>query len=214
MAYAHCYNTNKNNFDWIAFYDADEFLYLVKNRNARVFFSSPKFKNCSSILLNWKYYGDNNNIFYESKPIIERFKIPFEFPNNPKKDIILRTAGKSIIKGGLNITWAHFPHFIKNQPICRPDGKIIENPFSPSQYSIAYIKHYTTKSTEEFADRLIRGTVYSKNTSNEDYMVQRLKIYYFLFNKINKIKIEVLEKKLKINLKKYLLNDTNFKRRY
>ena len=102
MAYFHCYNANKNNFDWIAFYDADEFLYLVNYKNARLFFSHSKFKNCSSILLNWKYYGDNDNIFYEKKPLIERFKIPFEFPQNGKKDIILRTAGKSIIRGGLN----------------------------------------------------------------------------------------------------------------
>ena len=208
IAYFHCYNTNKNNFDWIAFYDVDEFLFLGNYKNARLFFSLSKFKNCSSILLNWKYYGDNNNIFYEPKPIIERFKIPFEFPKNGKKDIILRTAGKSIIRGGLNITWAHFPHFIKNQPICRPDGTIIKNPFSEPQYSIAYIKHYTTKSTEEFADRLIRGTVYSKNTSNAEYMIQRLKIYYFLFNKINEKKLEVLETKLKINLKKYFINES------
>ena len=209
IAYTHCYNMNKNNFDWIAFYDVDEFLYLINYTNVRTFFSFYKFKNCSSILINWKYYGDNNNIYYEEKPIIERFKIPFVFPKKCNKQLFFRSAAKSIIRGSLNITWQHFPHFIKNQPICRPDGKIIKDPFSPPQYSIAYIKHFTTKSTEEFADRLIRGTVFSNNTSSDEYKIERLKIYYFFFNKINTTKIEVLEKKLKLNLKAIFLKTTN-----
>ena len=207
-AYMHCYNNNKNIFDWIAFYDVDEFLYLINYNNIKNFLSSDIFKNCSSILINWKYYGDNNHLFYDSKPIMERFKIPFEFPKN-YKDLILKCASKSIIRGGLNITWAHFPHFLKSQSICRPNGEIIHDPFSSPQYSIAYIKHYATKSTEEYADRLIKGTVNSKIIFNDEFIIKRLKIYYFLFNKITKKKIELLEEKLGIKLKKYFYNITN-----
>lgn len=207
-AYMNCYNNNKNIFDWIAFYDVDEFLHLMFYNNIKNFLSSPIFKKCSSILINWKYYGDNNYLFYESKPIIERFKIPFEFPKNYNKDIYLRSAAKTIVRGGLNITWAHFPHFLKSQTICRANGKIIKDPLSSPQYSIAYIKHFATKSTEEFADRLIRGTVNSKNTSNNEYIIQRLKTYYFIFNKITKKKIDLFGKKLGIKLAKFFDNRT------
>lgn len=206
IAYNHCYETNKNDFDWIAFYDVDEFLYIAKYNNINDFFSLPIFKKCSSVLINWKYYGDNDILYYEPKPVRERFKKPFEFPKKGKIDILLYSAAKTIVKGGLNISWAHFPHFLKNQPICRPNGKIIKNPISTPQFSIAYIKHYTTRSTEEFIDRLLRGTVYSKNTSNIEYMIQRLKIYYFYINKITQKKINLLEKRLKIKLGKYFDN--------
>ena len=152
---------------------------------------------------------DNNNLFYESKPVLERFQIPFYFPKKSKNS--LQSAAKTIIKGGLNISWLHFPHYLKSQTICRPNGKIIKAPYFPyfsPDYSIAFIKHFTTKSTEEYADRLIRGTVNSENTSSKTYMINRLKLYYFLINKITKSKIDFLEKKLNIKLKNFIKNSS------
>ena len=89
-----------------------------------------------------------------------------------------------MVKGGLNITWAHFPHYLKNKPICRPDGSIVKNYFSEPQFSIAFIKHYVTKSTEEFIKRIIRGTVYSK-MNYMNYLNFRIKRYYFFFTKLS-----------------------------
>ena len=59
-AYNDCYINNKNKFDWISFYDIDEYLYLKNFKNINQFLSLSKFKKCSSILINWRYYGDNN----------------------------------------------------------------------------------------------------------------------------------------------------------
>lgn len=67
-------------------------------------------------------------------------------------------------------------------------------------YSLAHIKHYATKSTEEFSNKLIKGAVYSNNTNNKNYMVGRILYYYFYFNKITRRKIELFEKKLNITL--------------
>ena len=200
LAYNQCYNNNKYNYDWIAFFDVDEFLYLYSYNNINKFLSLPKFKNCSSLLINWKYYGDNNNIFYESKPLKQRFTKPYYFSKKTRKYTFFYCAAKSIIRGGLNITWKHFPHFLKNPNICRPNGNIIKKPLSPPNYSFAFIKHYATKSTEEFADKLVRGAVNSNNTLNKSYWVKNINIYYFLFNKKNKEKINLFEKKLNINL--------------
>lgn len=200
LAFNQCYNNNKNNYDWIAFFDVDEFLYLYNNRNINKFLSLPKFKKCSSLLINWKYYGDNNNVFYESKPLKKRFIKPFSFSNKNKIFIYYYAAAKSIIRGGLNITWEHFPHYLKNNIICRPNGEIIKNPLSPPKYSLAYIKHYVTKSTEEFADKLLKGAVNSNNTLNRSYWIDKINNYYFFFNKKNEDKINLFEKKLKIKL--------------
>ena len=100
----------------------------------------------------------------------------------------------------LNITWKHFPHFLKNGIICRPNGKIVKNPLSPPDFSFAFIKHYVTKSTEEFADKLLKGAVYSNNTLTKSYWIKSINRYYFLFNSKSKDKIHLFEKKLHIKL--------------
>ena len=205
-AYNDCYFNNDKYFDWIAFYDVDEFLYLENYTNINEFLSLKIFENCSSILINWRYYGDNNNVFYEPKPLQNRFTKPFNFLENKTYDKYFYAAAKSIVKGRLNITWAHFPHFLKDSNICRPDGKIVKEPLSPPQYSSAYIKHYTTKSIEEYLIKLFKGNVISNSNLNFDSLIFWIKEYYFLFNKITKEKLKLIKYILKFNIEKYLKN--------
>ena len=89
----------------------------------------------------------------------------------------MTSGAKTIVRGGLNIIWQHFPHYLNNTINCRPDGTILNNYYSPPQYSIAYINHYTTKSTEEFAERLNKGDIILK--VNEVYLKTRIYNYYF-----------------------------------
>ena len=161
----------------------------------------PKFKNCQSILINWKYYGDNNKLYYEPKHLIERFTKPFYFKNKIKPKYYFSVA-KTIVRGGLNIKWGLLPHYLKNTINCKADGKIINNYLSPPQFSLAYIKHYITKSTEEFAEKLKRGDVLLK--VNDKYIRNRINNYYFIFNTKTKDKIKLFNVKLqyKNNTKK------------
>jgi hypothetical protein len=181
----------------MAFYDADEYLYMNLYKDINKFLSLSKFKKCSSILINWKYYGDNDNLYYVPKPLQERFTKPFYFNNNMNQ--YLFSAGKTIVRSGLNLTWELFPHYLKNKPICRPNGRILRKYFSPPQYSCAYIKHFATKSTEEFIERIIKGTVNS-NQSSSEFIMFRIKDYYFLLNKFTQEKKNMFEKKLNIIL--------------
>ena len=203
-AYNDCYINNNNKFDWIAFYDIDEFLYLKNYSNINDFLSLPKFEKCSSILINWKYYGDNNNIYYEAKPIRKRFTKPFTFLNNKTYDKYFFAAAKSIVRSGLNLSWAHFPHFINDSMICRADGTILNDPFSPPQYSYAYIKHFTTKSTEEYIIKLFKGNVNCNYSLSLDSFVFWFNNYYFLFNEKTKQKLLFIKKILKFNIFKYI----------
>ena len=203
-AYNDCYINNKNSFDWIAFYDIDEYLYLKNYKNINQFLSLSKFKKCSSILINWRYYGDNNNIYYEPKPLKIRFSKPFEFSKNKKYNIYFYSAAKSIIRGKLDLKWSHFPHFINSSSICSPDGLIIRNPFSPPNYSNAFIKHYATKSTEEYLLKFLKGNVIESNFVNIDNLIFWLSKYYFLFNKITTKKLRFIKRFIKIDISKYL----------
>lgn len=131
MAITDCYEKYNKDYDWIAFYDIDEFLYIQN-------YTQPKFNKCQNILNNWKYYGDNNIVYYENKPLKERFikeynieKLSFNKFNY--------CAAKSIIRGGLKLIWAFLPHYTNNTINCRADGKFLDNYFSPLQYTFAYI---------------------------------------------------------------------------
>jgi len=195
-AYNECYTKYNNKFDWIAFLDTDEFLYINNYKNINKFLSLKKFENCSNILINWKIYGDNEKLFSENKPVEKRFIKPFYFKNGNKSDFkYLYSAAKPIAKSKLNLRWKYFPHFLENEPSCYPDGNLVKNYFSPPHYSVAFIKHYATMSTEEFIIRLIRGTVNSNEEKNY-YLKYRIKNYYFLINKRTKKKYELFKKKL------------------
>ena len=197
-AYDHCYKYNKYDYEWIAFFDIDEFLVLFNYTFINDFLSPNIFKNCQSIIINWKYYGDNDKLYYEPKPLKERFIKPVNMTEEIMKIGYIYSAAKTIVRGGLNLIWAHFPHYFRNTINCRPNGNILEDYLSPPDYSKAYIKHYTTKSTEEFVEKLNKGDVFYK--PDIYYLTYKIKEYYFLFNKINKKKIELIKNKLKYKI--------------
>ena len=202
-AYNECYTKNKYEYNWFVFYDIDEYLYFTNFTNINDFLSQPQFENCSSILINWKYYGDNDKLYYEPKPLKERFTKPYNFSERAKRDILLYGAAKTIARGGGNITWAHFPHFLNDSKMCNALGHFVEKPLSPPDHSVAYIKHYATKSTEEYAEHLRRGGGCSKNQNSKGFMMSRIRSYYFLFNRVTKKKIEILEKALNIRIRRF-----------
>lgn len=165
--------------------------------NINDFLSSNAFKNCQSIIINWKYYGDNDKIFYEPKPLRERFIKPINMTKEIMNNTYIYCAAKTIVRGGLYLKWGHFPHYLKNTINCRPNGSILKDYLTPPDYSNAFIKHYTTKSTEEYIEKLNKGDVYEY--SDIYYIAYKLKYYYFLFNKVNK-KIELIKNKLKYKI--------------
>ena len=54
IALNNCYEKNNKRYDWIAFYDVDEFLHIINYTDLNKFMSLPRFKKCQSILINWK----------------------------------------------------------------------------------------------------------------------------------------------------------------
>ena len=201
FSYTECYNNNKNNFDWIGFYDVDEFLHLNIHKNIYEFLSQPSLEKCQCIIINWKYYGDNNNLYYEAKPLIDRFTEYYNYNDTKKEDdIYYIVAGKSMVRGGLNINWNHFPHYLKDVVNCRPNGNLLENPFSYPNYSTAYIKHFATKSTEEYALKMFKGTVNSDFNFTKEKINYLIQNYYFRINKVTKEKINIFNKILGFNI--------------
>ena len=70
-----CYKNNFDKFDWLIFYDIDEFIYLKYFYNIKVFLSQSKFNICEKVQLNWVHrVDDEKSFYYENKPLHLRFK--------------------------------------------------------------------------------------------------------------------------------------------
>ena len=160
--YQECYTTEE--FDWCAFIDVDEFITLSAYNTIQDYLSS--LSQWDAIHLNWKCYGDNGKVHYEFGNVIDRFPMPWEdrtsfgYVDKPENMHV-----KSIIKRDLSIDWTYNGSEWESNPhspygvfsLCNSNGEPIANgPFSPVCHEQAYIRHYTTKTIEEYASKVSR----------------------------------------------------------
>ena len=123
---------------------------------------------------------------------------------------------KTFVKGGIQNAIMDIHRSINIKNYCNSEGQLI----NPGQYFTpkivvdrAEIKHYITKSTEEFYERLLKGWPSIKYKSLEyQFFVESRITNYFEINKINKKKFDILsplikDKKLLIKLKEKLKNE-------
>ena len=59
-----CYEKNYKIYDWLLFFDIDEYIHLENHQNIKYFLINKKFDKCQSIYLNWIIHTDNNLIYY------------------------------------------------------------------------------------------------------------------------------------------------------
>ena len=184
----------------MAFFDFDEFLELIpKNKTIQQFLNNKLFDKCQNIKINWLMYSDNNLIRYSNKPLQERFTQPLY---NYSYTI------KSIVKGNLNINFwekATNPHTSKyGFQSCSSSGKIISSTSTSienQEYDFAILKHYHTKTIEEYINKIIKGSA--------EYAIYpgdwtKLKIQnFFRVNKKTSEKLDFIKKKLN-----YIFNET------
>ena len=204
-----CYQTYHDQYDWLIFYELDEFLYLKNYQNIKEYLLNKIFEKCESIQLNWVHMSDNNQIFYENKPLHERF--PEKGKNVVKNKYNKICFIKTIIRGHLkNISITH--NHILNEKLLACNGfgekskiKKIES-LSPD-YEYFYIKHYYSKSVQEFIDKINRGDLLRGNAKNIiEWAIEK----FFYINKITSEKIKYIQDHLgnKYNLTKYI-NELN-----
>lgn len=164
-AYQDCYDKHNKEYDWIAFFDCDEFLTFKDDKDINEYLNNEIFNKFQIIHINWMCYGDNDLLRIENDnySVLDRFKkpvLPYDFTKTysfPENNHI-----KSIIRGGVNgIKWNSNPHTPSNTlPCCNNFGERIFNsasPFSKYNFDKAYIRHYSCKTAEEFYVKTIKG---------------------------------------------------------
>ena len=201
-----CYQSYHDKYDWLIFYELDEFIYLKNYQNIKLFLSNKIYDKCESIQLNWVHMSDNNHIFYENKSLHERFPEIGKNVVKNKKNIICFV--KTIIRGHLkNINITH-NHLLNGKlKSCNGFGEkglnknhiLSINP----DYELNFIRHYYTKSAQEFIEKINRGDLLrGNNKSVIDWAIYK----FFYINKITPEKIEYIKKHIgnKYNLERYM----------
>ena len=199
--YNYCYQKNRNDCDWIGFLDMDEFLHIENNENAKNYFFNNRFDKCEVIVFNWLMYNDNDLIKYDNRSLKVRFP-------NPKNGF---SFVKSFVRGyneKLIIPTTHVAG-INVYNFCNSNGeKIYLNNFLAYGFknnSKAYIKHYYTKTVEEFCKKIIKGDAhFHRNHSKFMRKVNNKLKLFFKLNKITDEKIKILENCLNMKLDKYV----------
>lgn len=199
----------KHQFDWMMFFDDDEFLFLNKHKSIKSWLSMPVFKDVDVIHVNWKMMSDSNQLYYEDKPVTERFPIPTPdvqmfFPHNKWK---VNNHVKSIVRCTNKPIFFSHPHIcyttIQELIAVNSSGRRVDpnSPFCDTDYTYAELRHYQFKSTEEFCQRRV-GTERQTNNqrfdgsySNPSWEIE----YYFRYNQRTPEKEEVIAKYCKDN---------------
>lgn len=185
--YNEFYHTIANNYDYVAFFDIDEFLY-IDAPTIQEFVDRPKFTNFNSIAINWAVYDDNDllcvmNNHYECKDRFLRLVIQ-PCPQSKRiiktgiEDITINSSHGAIDR--INPEEAVYCETLTNPAVncCNSIGEKISSntvSFKNWTYEGAYIRHYQYKTIEEFIKgKMQRGYPtkyknYGKDISLDDF---------------------------------------------
>ena len=177
-----CYQRYNTQFNWLIFYDIDEFIHLYNYNNIKDFLNEKKFDNCQKIYLNWVFHTDNNKIYYENISLFKRF------PEIERDAIINENFSqkvKSILRGNISnfliSNISHTSHIVTNSvKACNGFGKEIqldeEYHLKPSDTKYYYIDHFYSKSLQEFIQKVKKGSAVKGN--DKKFMLFRIFRYF------------------------------------
>lgn len=215
-SYKNFYKHYSSLYDWIAFIDVDEFITIKKFDNIKNYLNQQCFLNYDSIRLNWFSFDDNGKLSpkedidkgIDKGNVIDRFPIARDLNWCCRHGFIENEFCKSITRGSLNNNIDITPHVVKGVSCCDDDGNCLDLKINwgntkRCSFNSAYIRHYNTKTIEEYLlNKCIRGDVACKTV--EESMRRYTMDYFFKRNKYTKEKDEYareLIKKYKLNLK-------------
>ena len=180
-----------NDYDWILFIDIDEFITLTdKFKNIKEYLDRDIFNDFDVIKINWMAMTDGGHVINTGKPVLERFQIPaakycWETGNKFGRELKNQTI-KSFVRPKLKNAMFD-PHTAYSEDAvagkgnhfryCYNDGTLIPQSNDPNtypsygiyteriNYNDVYIKHFQTKTVEEYVKyKMKRGwNCYNEN---------------------------------------------------
>ena len=197
-----CYKKNYKLYDWLIFYELDEFIHLENYSNIKLFLNEKKFDKCNLIYLNLICHTDNNLLFYENKSLADRFPeiVPIERYGGKSLEI------KCIMRGhipGIKINNAHGCNYNKIYKNCNGFGNLYKHFYrfaTEKDYKYYYIDHYYSKSTEEFINKINKGDAMFESKSYTLHKIWK----YFSQSRYTEEKRLMIENRTGLNLTYYM----------
>lgn len=204
QAYEECYKELGGEYDWILFIDCgDEYLHLVNHKTITDFLSDDMFKDYDMLHLNLMTFGDCGHLTYEDKPLIERFPRPIPFDTKVAYDFPENAHVSSIVRGGLKeVLFRGSPHtpYPNNLRCCNDVGEEVNSnsPFSNISFRNAFFRHYTTKTAEEYCNKMRRG--FPDQIWDNSRVANLVETRFFRTNEVTKEKVELFKRELGIDM--------------
>ncbi len=159
-AYQHYIDHFRDNFEWTAFIDIDEFIHVVDGRNIRV--TLRDYEGFSGVLLQWLIFGPSGHDQRPQRPVIESYiwRTPEDEPGNYHVKTMAKNA--ALVRPGAT------PHtFEVHGAVCNTRRQECPNLpiLDAGCHAGIVINHYFTKSRQEWVDKVRKGKA---TTTRED----------------------------------------------
>jgi len=148
-AYNDFMQERSSNYDWVAYFDVDEFLVLKKHFSIKDFINS--YMEYNVIGINWRLFGDNGLTEKgDDLSVLKRFTKRQKGLNPHVKSIVKVTDPP--MRVGLHTSEK------ENVLVVGPNGKTFVGPWNyEGDYKVAQLNHYFTKTKQEFIEKCARG---------------------------------------------------------
>ena len=160
-AYNECYKTYGGKYDWIAFFDIDEFMFINCNKTIGEYLARPEFNEYDMLHINWLLFGDGGQLRNDGRYLLHRITQPLDINHSTEYKFPDNFHVKSILRGGLKeVLWTCTPHTpVCNIKCCNSFGILCDgnSPFVGYDFRNAGIRHFTTKTAEEYAQKVKKG---------------------------------------------------------
>lgn len=195
-AYQRVYDKYGSEYGWIGFLDLDEFVEIDDEKTLPELLNQPIFDGTTSVSMHWRYYGDNGLVHYENKPLVERFKEPapinvkYSSKNDENRYI------KSFVRTELPVKCGVHTSKFYGSVNKLADGSIRE-PFedvADVNINVARVKHYGTKTIEEFIKRKCLNT--NRATGLRNIGIKERLDWFFNVNEVTDEKLQVIKEML------------------
>ena len=205
-AYEKCYRDHSGDYEWIGFFDFDELVCIEDGRDIHDFLDAYE---ADVVSLNWMTMTDSGLTHYDERPMAERFT------QGTGEDFEINRHVKSFVRSGINGISFNDPH-IPNAPVLQCENVLHERieqiPVQPKViHKVAYIKHYNTKTAEEWATLKMRRLSPCGDEYNREMKARNVD-YFFSINERTPEKEEILGVKPKKASKPKTTKRTNSKK--
>ncbi len=158
-AYMRCIRNFKNNFNWIAFIDADEFIVMNESININEALKEYECEHVGGLGINWRFFGTSGHITKPDGGVIKNYTHCIPKANEISDHIKSIVHPRKVVSLITAHAFTYKPDYYcvneLRQAINNTD--IAGNSFSPHSSTKFQINHYFTKSSAEWYNKMRRG---------------------------------------------------------